>query len=75
MAGTLYVASRKGLFAVKKRGRKWTAGAPAFLGEPVSAVFVDPRTGVHLAALRLGHFGVKLHRSEDGGKKWREKQP
>ncbi len=72
MAGTLYISSRKGLFAVRKRGRSWSVGAPAFLGEPVSAVFADPRTGLLLAALRLGHFGVKLHRSEDGGKTWSE---
>jgi photosystem II stability/assembly factor-like uncharacterized protein len=27
------------------------------------------------AALNLGHFGVKLHRSDDGGKTWSELQP
>ena len=50
----------------------WTAGPPAFLGEPVSAVLEDPRDGAIYAALNLGHFGCKLHRSEDGGKSWEE---
>jgi len=28
--------------------------------------------GITYAALNLGHFGPKLHRSEDGGKSWQE---
>ena len=50
----------------------WVADAPAFLGEPVSAVLPDARTGRVYAALRLGHFGVKLHRSDDSGMTWAE---
>jgi hypothetical protein len=38
----------------------------------VSAVLVDPRDGAIYAALRLGHFGVKLHRSDDQGESWSE---
>jgi hypothetical protein len=72
MADTLYVASRKGLFRFRRNGGDWTAGPPWFLGEPVSAMLADPRDGVLYAALRLGHFGVKLHRSEDGGASWAE---
>jgi hypothetical protein len=30
------------------------------------------RDGTLYAALNLGHFGVKLHRSDDGGKSWEE---
>ena len=48
------------------------AGPPAFLGEPVTAVLTDPRDGAVYAALRLGHFGCKLHRSDDGGQTWQE---
>ena len=72
MASILHVASRKGLFAFRRRGSGWNAGAPAFLGQPVTAVLADARDGGLYAALRLGHFGVKLHRSDDGGATWRE---
>ena len=40
---------------------------PAFLGQPVTAVLSDRRDGGLYAALRLGHFGIKFHRSADGG--------
>jgi hypothetical protein len=66
------VATRKGLFAVRGAGTRWTLGAPHFAGEPVSQVLTDPRDGAWYAALRLGHFGVKLHRSDDGGARWQE---
>jgi hypothetical protein len=70
----LHVASRKGLFTGREDGAGggWRFGPPAFLGEPVSAVLADPRDGALYAALRLGHFGVKLHRSDDGGATWTE---
>jgi len=72
MSDLLHVASRKGLFSFERNGSGWTAaGPPAFLGEPVSAVLTDPRDGAIYAALRLGHFGVKLHRSDDGGASWK----
>jgi hypothetical protein len=38
----------------------------------VSAVLSDPRDGMLYAALNLGHFGVKLHRSPDRGATWTE---
>ncbi len=66
----LLVATRKGLVRIDGGGR--IAGPPAFLGDPVSAVLADPRDGTLYAALRLGHFGVKLYRSEDGGASWIE---
>ncbi len=67
-----YVATRKGLFTFRRSALGWKSGEPAFLGEPVSAVLPDPRTGRIYAALKLGHFGSKLHRSEDGGSTWEE---
>jgi hypothetical protein len=72
MSDTIYVASRKGLFRFSRNGGGWAAGAPWFLGEPVSAMLADPRDGALYAALRLGHFGCKLHRSDDGGASWTE---
>lgn len=73
MTDRLLVATRKGLFTVVRKGGTWAvAGAPAFAGEPVSAILPDGRDGTLYAALNLGHFGVKLHRSEDGGQTWTE---
>jgi hypothetical protein len=67
-----FVATRKGLFTFRRSGLGWKTAAPAFLGEPVSAVLPDARTGRLFAALNLGHFGAKLHRSDDGGATWQE---
>jgi len=64
----LYVATRKGLFIVDTR--RWSLARPHFLGDPVSAVLAHD--GALYAALNLGHFGVKLRRSEDGGEHWQE---
>jgi hypothetical protein len=72
MAPDLLVATRKGLFIGRPEGDAVRFGAPAFLGEPVSAICHDPRDGMLYAALRLGHFGTKLHRSADGGASWEE---
>jgi len=41
----------------------------------VTATLDDPRDGAVYAALRLGHFGCKLHRSEDRGVSWTELPP
>jgi hypothetical protein len=71
----LDVGTKKGLFTFRRQGRSWSAGKPAFLGEPVSAVLRDKRDGALYAALSLGHFGVKLHRSDDGGATWTEIAP
>ncbi len=75
MSDQFYVASRKGLFTFRKNGAGWDAAAPAFLGEPVSAVLKDPRDGALYAALNLGHFGPKLHRSDNDGTSWTELSP
>ena len=69
---TLWVGTRKGLFVVQHEGSHWQLGKPAFPGEPVSQFLVDPHDGAWYTALRLGHFGVKLWKSTDQGKEWRE---
>lgn len=51
----------------------WSISGTAFLGNPVTMAFADPRDGSLYAALNLGHFGVKLHHSADGGKIWQER--
>ncbi|MBM3560041.1 MAG: exo-alpha-sialidase, partial [Alphaproteobacteria bacterium] len=67
MSDKLLVATRKGLLPFSRGRAGWVPAPPSFLGEPVSAVLADPRDGALYAALRLGHFGVKLHRSHHGG--------
>lgn len=69
---TLFVGTRKGLFAVQASRTGWSLGTPHFVGEPVSQVLVNPHDGAWYAALRLGHFGVKLWMSMDRGANWTE---
>jgi len=72
----LLVGTRKGLFTLERNGARgaapWTITQAAFLGDSVSIVLPDARDGSLYAALGHGHFGVKLHRSRDGGETWRE---
>ena len=67
------VATRKGLFTVERGASgAWGVRGAAFLGDPVTSVLDDPRDGTLYAGLNLGHFGVKLRRSSDGGASWDE---
>lgn len=71
----LVAATRKGLFRFDREGARadhWSMAGRDFLGEPVTAFVVDSSGRHWLAALRLGHFGVKLHASDDEGSSWRE---
>jgi len=72
MSDRLFAATRKGLFEFRRRPAGWQVERTSFLGSPVSMMLADPRDGALYAALDLGHFGVKLHRSDDGGANWSE---
>ena len=67
-----WVATRKGLFELCRRDGGWAIGRVSFLGEPVSMMLPPQPSGRMLAALNLGHFGVKLHASDDAGASWHE---
>jgi hypothetical protein len=73
MSNRLLVGTRKGLFHIEpdKRGT-WSIGGHWFLGDPVSMVLAQQEGRRIHAACDLGHFGVKMHRSEDGGASWNE---
>ncbi|MEE9608102.1 MAG: exo-alpha-sialidase [Myxococcota bacterium] len=76
MSDRFFVATRKGLFDFRRGSsgvkRKWELVRVSFLGEPVTTVLPDARDGAIYAALNLGHFGVKLHRSSDGAVRFEE---
>lgn len=73
MQHTLWIGSRKGLFVAERGpGGGWSIGTPHFPGEPVTQFAADAGSGTWYAALRLGHFGVKLHKSSDRGASWQE---
>jgi photosystem II stability/assembly factor-like uncharacterized protein len=72
MTDRMLVATRKGLLAFGRARDGWALTSFAFEGIPVTAVLCDAGDGALYAALKHGHFGPKLHRSDDGGADWRE---
>ena len=72
MTDRAFVATRKGLFELRRDGDTWRIARESFLGEPVSMLLAPQADGFMLAALNLGHFGVKVHASDDAGAHWRE---
>ena len=69
------VATRKGLFvlAADKARRAWSIDGPHFLGQVVNHAVLDPRDArTLLAAVKAGHLGPTVFRSEDLGKSWAE---
>jgi len=70
MSDHLLIATRKGLFVLERKRSGWVSRLIGFEGVAVTNVL---RTdGVIYAALKHGHFGAKLHRSDDDGATWRE---
>jgi BNR/Asp-box repeat len=72
MTGTALVGTRKGLFEYSLDGASPTIKSTHFLGSPVTSVLCDRRDDTWYAGLDHGHFGVKLHRSDDHGATWTE---
>lgn len=72
MTDTALIGTRKGLFTLTIDGSSFTLSEPAFPGVRVSNAAIDPRDGARYAVLDHGHFGVHLHRSDDGGATWPE---
>lgn len=69
----LHLGTRKGYLAFRRFSRgDWRIERTAFLGDAVSQLLPDSRDGRLYAALNLGHFGVKLRVSEDGGASFAE---
>jgi hypothetical protein len=66
---SVLIGTKKGLFRLGDDDRLTTLG---FLGAPVTSMLRDPRDGAVYVGLDHGHFGVKLHRSDDDGSTWKE---
>ena len=69
------VATRKGLWILQadSRRRQWRMDGPHFLGQVVNHAVVDPRDRrTLLAAVKAGHLGHTIYRSEDFGRSWQE---
>lgn len=73
MGERLLVGTRKGLFRVERAAAgRWDLTQSWLLGDPVTQVLAEPGGARIHAALSLGHFGVKMWRSDDGGRHWSE---
>ena len=72
MQDRAWVATRKGLFEMRRSDGRWRVARTSFVGEPVSTLLPPGPSGRMLAALNLGHFGVKMHASDDAGATWQE---
>ena len=72
MSERLLVGTRKGLFVYQRQRGGWRVAHRAFVGVSCPMALHDPRDGAIYAARGHGHFGIKLHRSRDGGATWTE---
>ncbi|MGL4514571.1 MAG: WD40/YVTN/BNR-like repeat-containing protein [Lacipirellulaceae bacterium] len=72
MSDRLHVATRKGLFHVRRGPLGWSVHSADFLGKAVTATLFDPRDSAEYAAIDEGHFGCHLHRRLAGEAGWTE---
>ena len=69
MTTVALVATRKGLFKLTDQMKLELV---EFVGAPVTMLLANKASPTWYAALNHGHFGVKLHRSDDNGANWKE---
>jgi hypothetical protein len=73
MADTLWIGTRKGLFALRRGGGRWKLTGPQFLGHIIHHVVQDPRDPKrYVMAAKTGHLGPTAYTSSDRGKTWVE---
>src|SRR5256885_1408878 len=72
MSNRCYAATRKGLFTIDRGASGWAISQARFVGDNCTLVTQDARNGNVLVTLNHGHFGIKLHRTSDGGETWPE---
>jgi len=71
----LVLGTHKGLIQYEKTNNGWQFLKDDFLGIGVSMFYNDKQSGRWFAGLSHGHWGEKLHCSNDKGKTWRELNP
>ncbi len=68
-----WIATKKGLFELRLHGGLWGIARVSFLGEPVTMLLPPADGDVRmLASLTTGHYGTKVHASDDAGQSWHE---
>jgi photosystem II stability/assembly factor-like uncharacterized protein len=72
MTNQLLLGTRKGLLQLELQDGQWKFVRESFKGAAVSFATTDPRHGTLWACLDHGHWGPKLHRSQDNGESWQE---
>ena len=72
MSDRLLISTRKGLIVLGRKAGAWSIAATAFPGVAVTSAHADARDDAIYAALKHGHFGPKVHRSDDGGRTFTE---
>ena len=72
MSERMLLATRKGLLQLARKNGGWSIERTSFPGVAVTAALHDARDGTLYAMLKHGHFGSKLHRSDDDGRTWAE---
>src|SRR5271169_4866603 len=72
MSERMLVATRKCLLQLVRQNGGWSVARASFPGVAVTAVLHDARDNTLYAVLKHGHFGTKLHRSDDDGRTWSE---
>lgn len=71
-SNTLHIGTRKGFFVAEGSGRDARITGEHFVGDNVVLSSTGPRDGARYVVLDHGHFGIKLHRSDDHGATWTE---
>jgi hypothetical protein len=74
MSNAFLVGTRKGLLIYRKANGRWRPEPLQFPGVKVPMVLSDRRDGKLYASVDHGHFGAKMHRSENGVD-WEELPP
>jgi len=72
MSDQLILGTRKGLFQLQKKSRRWQITNVSFEGVAITMVLADASRKAIYAAAGHGHFGVKMQKSTDGGASWTE---
>ena len=72
MNSKLILSTRKGLIIYSNKSGSWKFESCHFIGIPVSLFYRDPNNNRWWACLDHGHWGCKLHYSDNEGSNWLE---